>query len=69
MKEISLHILDLAQNSIRAGAKNIVIRVLEDSAADTFVVSIADDGCGAAWRHRRYGCDTHLCESCAAFSL
>ena len=43
MKEISLHILDLAQNSIRAGAKNIVIRVLEDSAADTFVVSIADD--------------------------
>lgn len=48
MKEISLHILDLAQNSIRAGAKNIVIRVLEDSAADTFVVSIADDGCGMA---------------------
>lgn len=44
MKEISLHILDLAQNSIRAGAKNIVIRVLEDSAADTFMVSIADDG-------------------------
>ena len=48
MKEISLHILDLAQNSIRAGAKNIVIRVLEDNAADTFMVSIADDGCGMA---------------------
>lgn len=48
MKEISLHILDLAQNSIRAGAKNIVIRVLEDNAADTFMVSISDDGCGMA---------------------
>ena len=46
MKEISLHILDLAQNSIRAGAKNVRIRIEEDSAADTFAVSIADDGCG-----------------------
>ncbi len=46
VKEISLHILDLAQNSIRAGAKNVRIRIEEDSAADTFSVSIADDGCG-----------------------
>ena len=46
MKEISLHILDLAQNSIRAGADNVLIRIEEDSAADTFSVSLTDDGCG-----------------------
>ncbi len=46
MKEISLHILDLAQNSIRAGAGNVLIRIEEDSAADTFSVSLTDDGCG-----------------------
>ncbi len=46
MKEISLHILDLMQNSIRAGAKNIQLRVEEDTRADTFTVIIQDDGCG-----------------------
>lgn len=46
MKEISLHILDLVQNSIRAGAKSIALRIEEDTGADTFAVTIADDGCG-----------------------
>ena len=46
MKEISLHILDLIQNSIRAGAANISLDILEDSQADTFTVVIQDDGCG-----------------------
>ena len=46
MKEISLHILDLMQNSIRAGAKNIQLRIEEDTRADTFTVIIQDDGCG-----------------------
>lgn len=46
MKEISLHILDLIQNSIRADAKNIGLDIVEDTAADTFTVAITDDGCG-----------------------
>ena len=46
MKEISLHILDLIQNSIRAGAANISLDILEDSQADIFTVVIQDDGCG-----------------------
>ncbi|NCB31333.1 MAG: ATP-binding protein [Clostridia bacterium] len=46
MKEISLHILDLVQNSIRAGAKNISLDIVEDGPADTFSVTIEDDGCG-----------------------
>lgn len=46
MKEISLHILDLAQNSIRAGAKNITIRIEENRQSDTFTVTLRDDGSG-----------------------
>lgn len=45
MRELSLHILDLAQNSIEAGAKNIVIAVDEDENG-YFVFRIEDDGRG-----------------------
>ncbi len=46
MRDISLHILDIAENSIRAGAKLICIRVCIDQAKDTLTVVIEDDGCG-----------------------
>lgn len=46
MIEISLHILDLAQNAITAGARHIGITVDEDSAKDLLTVCISDDGCG-----------------------
>jgi signal transduction histidine kinase len=46
MKELSLNILDLVQNSITAGAKNISITVAENSAEDLMTISIKDDGCG-----------------------
>ena len=46
MPEISLHILDVAENSVRAGARNVVIRVAADTAADLLSVSIEDDGKG-----------------------
>jgi len=35
MKEIALHIMDIAQNSIRAGADEIMITVSETPSADT----------------------------------
>lgn len=46
MQEISLNILDIAQNSIRAGAKNIHIEIVEDVFEDLFEFTVQDDGCG-----------------------
>ena len=46
MTEISLNILDVAQNSVRADAGLITISVTVDSKDDKLVVSIEDDGCG-----------------------
>ena len=46
MKELSLHILDIAQNSIAAGAENIAIGINEDEAANTYTITVEDDGCG-----------------------
>lgn len=46
MKEISLNILDIAQNSVRANATEIKINVFFDTAADKLTVSVSDDGCG-----------------------
>lgn len=46
MRELSLNILDIAQNSVSAGASRIEIDVLEDSEAHLLTVRIADDGRG-----------------------
>ncbi len=46
MRELSLHLLDIAENSIAAGAKNIVIQVYEDTGKDLLQMSVSDDGRG-----------------------
>lgn len=46
LPEISLNILDIAQNSIRANASLIQISVAQDTVAKTLSVTIQDDGCG-----------------------
>ena len=46
MREISLHILDIVQNSVVAGATRIEVLVDEDVAADRLAVEIIDNGCG-----------------------
>ena len=46
LPEISLNILDVAQNSISAGAALTEITVDIDSVSDTLTVCINDDGCG-----------------------
>ena len=46
MKELSLHILDIVQNSIKAGAKNIEIKIDENTAANLLTIEINDNGCG-----------------------
>ena len=46
MLELSKHILDIAENSIRAGCRMVTITVVEDTKADTFTLQISDDGKG-----------------------
>ena len=46
MFELSLHILDLVQNAISAGASLVVIRVFYDEARDELTIEISDDGRG-----------------------
>lgn len=46
MQEISLNIMDLAQNSISAKATLIEISVLEDPKRDTLTVMVKDNGTG-----------------------
>lgn len=43
MFELSLHILDLVQNSISAGAKLVTIRIVIDRGADRLTIVIMDD--------------------------
>ena len=46
MEDFSLHILDLVENSINAGAKWVEIRVVEDSEKDMLTIELKDDGRG-----------------------
>ena len=46
MLELSLHILDIVENSTRAGAKNITITLVENTNKDTLSLEIKDDGSG-----------------------
>ncbi len=46
MRELSLHILDIAQNSIKAEAECLRIVVIEDLATDKLTIKIKDDGTG-----------------------
>ena len=45
MKELSLHLLDVAQNSVTAGARHIDLTLTEDE-HQVCRLTIADDGCG-----------------------
>ncbi|MBO5035634.1 MAG: sensor histidine kinase [Clostridia bacterium] len=46
MRELSLHILDIVQNSITAGAETITVEISEDLSANELKITIADNGCG-----------------------
>jgi signal transduction histidine kinase len=46
MEDLSLHILDIVENSIAAMAKRIEIRIEEDRANDLVIIEIKDDGKG-----------------------
>jgi ABC-type amino acid transport substrate-binding protein len=44
MKELSLHILDIIQNSISAGADTVIVKISEDTKKDTLDIEITDNG-------------------------
>ena len=46
MKELSMHIMDIVQNSVRAGAKHVTVEITEDAPKKMISFSIKDDGCG-----------------------
>jgi len=46
MQDLSLHVLDIVENSINAGATKVVISVREDIEKDRLIVTIADNGKG-----------------------
>lgn len=48
MNDLSLHIIDIIQNSLSAGAKRIGLAIKEDSANDRLTISIEDNGKGMA---------------------
>lgn len=57
MHELSLNILDVAQNSVSAGAKLIEISAVEDTSKASLVLSIKDNGCGMDEETVRNVCD------------
>ena len=46
MRELSLHILDILQNSVEAGATRVELTVDEDLAADRLTITVEDNGRG-----------------------
>ncbi len=46
MKELSLHILDIVQNSLKANATLIKIKIIEDFINDRLIIDIEDNGKG-----------------------
>ncbi|NLW07324.1 MAG: sensor histidine kinase [Clostridia bacterium] len=46
MEELALHILDLVENALSAGARRISITIIEDVNKDRLTIEIKDDGCG-----------------------
>ncbi len=57
MKDLSLHILDIVENSIRAEAKLVRISVVEDVAKGMLTLQIEDDGKGMVPETERRAAD------------
>ncbi len=55
MKELSLNILDIAMNSVRAGAKNVGIKI--DETDKSLVFTVSDDGKGMSAEFLKHASD------------
>jgi hypothetical protein len=54
MREIALHLLDIAENSAAADSRNISIETHEDLFRDLLIASVTDDGRGMDAQTARY---------------
>lgn len=57
MEDLSLHILDIAENSITAGATLIKIKIIEDIPENLFSLQISDNGRGMDEEMYKNACD------------
>jgi len=57
MEDLSLHILDIAENAIAAGAQNITIYLEENEANNLLILQLRDDGKGMDEDTRRKSLD------------
>ena len=46
MRELALHILDVLQNAVEAGATRVALEVVEDQPADRLTITVRDNGRG-----------------------
>jgi hypothetical protein len=46
MLELALHVLDILQNTVEAGATRVDLAILEDEPADRLTITVTDDGRG-----------------------
>ncbi|WP_371368529.1 hypothetical protein SRRS_20730 [Sporomusa rhizae] len=60
MREISLHILDLVQNSIEAGATSVKLDIIEDMTKDIMVIRVSDNGRGMDEKMRQLVIDPFI---------
>lgn len=60
MREISLHILDLVQNSIEAEATTVTLEIIEDTAKDSMIIRISDNGRGMNKKMRQLVIDPFI---------
>ncbi|MCK7477088.1 MAG: ATP-binding protein [Candidatus Moduliflexus flocculans] len=52
MEDLSLHILDIVENAVAAGASRVSVSVNENAARDLLVLRVADDGRGMSREER-----------------
>lgn len=57
MEDLSLHILDIVDNSLRAAAANVSIRLVENTEERTLTLEIEDDGVGMDDEELRHAMD------------
>ncbi|MBP2664411.1 MAG: putative system histidine kinase [Firmicutes bacterium] len=60
MREISLHILDLVQNSIEAGATAVKLEIIETIVKDSMVIRVYDNGRGMNKKMRQLVIDPFI---------
>ncbi|MBN2206415.1 MAG: ATP-binding protein [Candidatus Aminicenantes bacterium] len=57
MEDLSLHILDIVENAVAAGATRIAVSVTEDERRDLLLIRVADNGPGMSKRALRRALD------------